>query len=164
MVKLNWNIFESRLRIFKTEKSCVQIEILVAICILGASFNCIFFKVRKQWISKSIQEVIKALVTIIFTIVFVYILCLIELLIWEYWEDGERFVWVRPLWQWVVQCLLRVCNCSLAAVRGKDSPSKRLRLGTCWFTAMEEVQGGFSFGDSAEKKVSMMRTHLDLAW
>lgn len=163
MEKLNWNIFESRLRIFKTEKKCTPIEILVAICVLGASFNCIFFKVRKQWISKSIQEVIKALVTIIFTIIFSYTLCLIELLIWEYCGDGERIVWVRPLWQRLAQCLLCALKCSLAAVGGKDSPGKWLRPAYTDSQQRRKSEEDFHFGTQQKKKVKMVRIHLDLA-
>lgn len=162
MAKLNWNIFESTLRIFETEKKYVPIEILVAICILGASFTCIFFKVRKQWISKSIPEVIKALVTVIFTIIFPYSLCLIELLIWEYCEDGERTAWVRPLWQRAAHCLLRVCKCSPAAARGEGSPSEWLGPAHADSQQQRKSEEDFHFETQQKKKVKVVRIHLDL--
>lgn len=151
MVKLNWSIFESRLRIFETKKKWVAIEILVEICILGTSFNCIFFKVRKQWISTSIPEVIKALVKIMFTIIFSDTLCLIELTIWEYCEDGENMAWVRLLWQWAVHCLLCTCKCSLEAVREKDSPRECLRPAHTESQQRRKSEEEFHSGTQQEK-------------
>lgn len=58
----------------------------------GATFHCAFCRIRKQRMSKSIQEVTKALITIIFTIIFPYTICSVELLIWQYCEDGKRTV------------------------------------------------------------------------
>lgn len=161
MVKLNWSIFESRLRIFETKKKWVAIEILVEICILGTSFNCIFFKVRKQWISTSIPEVIKALVKIMFTIIFSDTLCLIELSIWEYCEDGENMAWVRLLWQWAVHCLLCTCKCSLEAVREKDSPRNALGQHILSHSKGGSLRRNFILGLS-RKKVKTVRTDVDL--
>lgn len=117
----------------------------------GASFNCIFCKIRKQWISKSIQEVTKALVTIIFTIIFPYAICSVELLIWQHCEDGERIVRAKPLWQWVVWRLLCICKCKLTAARGKAAPSKCLRPAHTDSQQQRNSEEDFSLGGWAVK-------------
>lgn len=70
----------------------MSVQILATIFMPGATFHCAFCRNRKQRMSKSIQEVTKALITIIFTIIFPYTICSVELLIWQYCEDGERTV------------------------------------------------------------------------
>lgn len=153
MVKLSRNIFESRLRNFKTLRgNIVPIQVLATVFMPGASFNCIFCKIRKQWISKSIQDMTKALVTIIFIIIFPYAIYSDELLTRQYCGDGERIVRVEAPGQWAVPCLLYICKRRLTAARGKAAPSKCLRPAHTDSQQLRNSEEDFSSGDWAERK------------